>query len=144
MSTDISCKIYRDGLPEDARKIRDTVFKKEQGFQNEFDDTDEIAAHIVLYGKAGTPIAVCRVFPSENPETYIIGRLAVKKEYRGQHIGSAVLGAAEQYIKEQHGKKAALHAQCQAGAFYRSLGYQEYGEIQDDEGCPHIWMKKLL
>lgn len=28
--------------------------------------------------------------------------------------------------------------------FYETIGYTQYGEIEDDQGCPHIWMKKEL
>ena len=41
-------KIY-DTLPDDAARIREEVFMKEQGFHDEFDSTDKTAAHIVLY-----------------------------------------------------------------------------------------------
>ncbi len=35
-----------------------------------------------------------------------------------------------------------LHAQCRVKNFYEKSGYQAYGEIDEDEGCPHIWMRK--
>lgn len=44
-------------LPEDAAYIRKRVFVEEQGFSDEFDDTDTIAAHIVLYNEENKPIA---------------------------------------------------------------------------------------
>lgn len=37
-----------------------------------------------------------------------------------------------------------LHAQCRVKSFYEKLGYTEFGEIDDDEGCPHIWMNKQI
>ena len=41
-------KIYNQ-LPDEAKEIRLEVFVKEQGFEEEFDDIDETAAHIVLF-----------------------------------------------------------------------------------------------
>ena len=38
-------KIYNQ-LPDEAKEIRLEVFVKEQGFEEEFDDIDETAAHI--------------------------------------------------------------------------------------------------
>lgn len=38
-----------DFLPEDAKRIREAVFMKEQGFKNEFDDIDLLALHLILY-----------------------------------------------------------------------------------------------
>lgn len=34
-------------LPQEAKDIRIEVFMKEQGFENEFDDIDQISSHIV-------------------------------------------------------------------------------------------------
>lgn len=48
-------------LAEDAKMIRQRVFMQEQGFVDEFDDTDLQATQIVLYD-AGKPIATCRIF----------------------------------------------------------------------------------
>jgi len=36
-------------LSEDVIRIRQTVFMEEQGFQNEFDEVDKTATHIVMY-----------------------------------------------------------------------------------------------
>ena len=43
----MTIKCY-DKLPDEAVKIRTLVFVEEQGFKNEFDSIDEIAAHIVM------------------------------------------------------------------------------------------------
>ena len=51
-------KIY-DTLPEEAVRIRKTVFVEEQGFQDEFDKIDSYARHLVLFD-GENPIAVCR------------------------------------------------------------------------------------
>ena len=49
-------------LSKDAESIRTEVFIEEQGFSNEFDETDCIAEHIVFY-ENGPPAAVCRFYP---------------------------------------------------------------------------------
>ena len=41
-------KIY-DTLPEEAVRIREVVFVEEQGFQDEFDEIDSYAKHLVLF-----------------------------------------------------------------------------------------------
>ena len=51
-------------LPDDARLIREMVFVKEQGFEDEFDDQDAAATHLVLYGDDGTPMGTGRFFKS--------------------------------------------------------------------------------
>lgn len=131
-------------FPECAKEIREAVFVKEQGFIDEFDETDAVAVHIVLFDDAGLPAGTCRVFWDEERGSYILGRLAVVKEHRGEQLGSAIVQEAERYVQKMKGAELALHAQCTASAFYQKLGYVEFGEIEAEQGCPHVWMKKNL
>ncbi|MCM1039899.1 MAG: GNAT family N-acetyltransferase [Roseburia sp.] len=133
-----------ENFPDCAKEIRETVFIKEQGFQNELDETDHEAAHLVAFDENNVPVATCRIFWNTAMNAYTLGRLAVIREYRGQHIGSALLAEAENYVREKGGKTLILHSQCQAAGFYKKSGYAEFGEIEDDEGCPHIWMRKSV
>ena len=130
-------------LPPEAILIRREVFMEEQGFQNEFDDIDSMATHLVLFD-GDTPAAVCRFFPGEEPGGDIFGRLAVRKDYRGRHLGSIVLKAAEDAVLAAGGSAIHLHAQVQASPFYQKQGYAEYGPMDYDEHTPHIWMSKHL
>lgn len=136
--------IYEKNLPESAKVIRHVVFEEEQGFIDDFDETDDNAIHFVMYDEGEKPIATCRVFWDEERNSYILGRLAVIKEYRHHNMGSLMMQKVEKYIYKTGGKSIALHAQCQASGFYAKNGYVEYGEIDDEQGCPHVWMKKSL
>ncbi len=133
-----------ESLPNDAKEIRKAVFINEQGFQNEFDEIDNKAAHIVLYDEDEIPVATCRVFWDSGKNTYVLGRLAVIEKYRGKNIGSVMLEEAETYVQKKEGKTLILHAQCRAVDFYKKSGFIEFGNVENDEGCPHIWMKKFL
>lgn len=135
-------KIY-DFLSDDAKIIRKQVFMEEQGFKNEFDDIDNISFHIVMYDE-NRPVATCRVYEDIVKNEYILGRLSVVKEYRGMSLGAKMIGESERIVKEKGGTSIRLHAQCRVTPFYGQQGYKEYGVIEDDEGCPHIWMKKQL
>lgn len=94
-------------FPQDAKDIRIEVFVKEQGFKNEFDEIDTISHHIVVFDE-GKPIGTCRFF-KEN-DHYTIGRVAVLKEYRNQHIGNLLIRTAEKEIKKLHGDLIVVHA----------------------------------
>lgn len=133
-----------EGFTNYAKEIRESVFINEQGFQNEFDEIDSVASHIVLFSDQGKPIATCRVFWNTEMNEYTLGRLAVIKEYRGKNIGSIIVGEAEKYVKKKGGTGIILHAQCRVTDFYKKLGFTEFGNIEDEEGCPHIWMKKSI
>lgn len=49
-------------FPDHAKEIREAVFVREQGFLHEFDKTDDIAIHIVMFDEDKIPAATCRVF----------------------------------------------------------------------------------
>lgn len=130
-------------LPNDALKIRQIVFIKEQGFHNEFDEIDKYAKHIVLY-KNNSPVATCRYFKDELTGQYLIGRIAVVKQYRGKNLGSFILKYAETEIEKSGGKCVFLHAQIGAKNFYEKHGYKQCREMDYEESCPHFWMCKML
>lgn len=130
-------------LPAQAKDIREEVFIREQGFTKEFDDTDQIATHLVLFYQ-GQPAGVCRFFPTQEPGCWDFGRLAVRKAFRDKHLGSLLVQEAENQIRRLGGTKLALMAQIRVQKFYEKNGYTPVGEPCDDEGCPHIWMVKAL
>lgn len=135
-------KIY-DYYPDSARLVREEVFMREQGFSYDYDEKDDEAVHIVVFDN-GCPVGVCRIFRGEKENEFFFGRLAVKKEYRKNGIGSAVLGEALKYAASQGGRCLSLHSQLQAKEFYEKNGFEAYGEIDYEEGCPHIHMKKEI
>ena len=134
-------KIYEQ-LPEEAKKIRYEVFYNEQGFINEFDETDEVSAHLVAFDDE-TPIATCRIF-KDGKDTYAIGRVAVVKALRGKNIGALILAEAENYIRSQGGKEIAVSAQTRVEGFYKKQGFTPIGGVYLDEDCPHVKMIKSL
>lgn len=134
-------KIYCS-LPNDAKFIRETVFMKEQGFVNEFDEKDTGAKHIVLYNDENKPMATCRYFPDEEGTVYFVGRIAVLKEFRQKSYGAAMLREAERQIRNTGATEIRLAAQVRAAGFYEKSGYSIMGREFLEEGCPHIWMHK--
>lgn len=137
-------RFFKNNAPDEAKRIRNEVFVKEQGFQDEFDEKDSVSVHFVMYADNGTAIATSRTFLFDGNDSYCIGRIAVIKEMRNQGLGSRIVEAAEGYIKSVGGKTAIIHAQKRAEGFYRAIGYTEFGDEDIEEGCPHVWMKKDL
>lgn len=132
-----------DHITDEIKQIRIDVFMKEQGFEDEFDEIDDIAKFVLL-SIDGKPAGMCRYFPSNEEGDAHIGRMAVRKLYRGQHLGTKIMMAAENGIRRDGFKTCSLSAQVQAKPFYESLGYKAEGEEYLDEGCPHILMRKVL
>ncbi len=130
-------------LPEEARKIRSEVFVKEQGFVEEFDEIDDIAKHLVMYERE-QPISTCRIYFNSKKQSFVIGRIAVVKEWRGKDVGARMLDAAEDNIRLDGGKSVMLSGQVRVAGFYEKQGYTKQGVAYLEEDCLHIWMKKNL
>lgn len=137
-------KWYEDlHLPEDAKMIRDEVFVKEQKFQDEYDDMEVKALHLVIYDEENQPVATARMFPWEE-NSYKFGRIAVRKPWRGQGLGRILMEELEKKAASLGGKQALIGAQQQARGFYEKCGYIAYGDEYYEEYCPHIHMKKQI
>lgn len=129
-------------LPPAAQALRQAVFMEEQGFSYEFDEQDNAALHLVLYDD-GEAVACCRMFP-DGPGSWHIGRVAVRKDRRGQRLGETIMREAEASLALRGAKRIALSSQVQASGFYKKLGYVQTGGEYLDEHCPHVNMEKLL
>lgn len=130
-------------LPDEAKSIRTKVFIEEQGFKDEFDETDKHCMHFLLY-KDNTAAATGRMFTEDGGKSYHIGRVAVLKEYRKFHLGSALMTEIIQQAKQLHAQSVIVSAQCRVSDFYKKIGFAEQGEIYMDEHCPHIKMELKL
>ncbi|HJA69304.1 MAG TPA: GNAT family N-acetyltransferase [Firmicutes bacterium] len=123
---------------QDARLIRTKVFIEEQGFseQNEFDDIDEIALHVIIY-KDDKPCATGRLYYKQG---YRIGRIAVLREERGTGLGDLTVRMLLFKAFEQEAEEVTVTAQLQAQGFYEKFGFAPTGEQTTDEGVPHVIM----
>lgn len=135
-------RVYEQ-LPEDAKYIRRKVFIEEQGFRNEFDNIDDFSLHIVIFEELD-PVATCRLYFSDEKQNFVIGRIAVLKQFRGKNYGAELLKIAEKEVIKRQGNSIELSAQVRVSNFYVKNGYVASNEVHDDEGCPHVWMKKKL
>ena len=85
-------------------------------------DIDEIADHYLLYVD-GEIAGCCRVFPSKDKGKYTLGRLAIRKKYRGKSYGSLIMRKVEAWIKKNSIPALELSAQVRVRPFYEALGY---------------------
>ncbi len=120
------------------RDLRVEVFVKEQGvpLENEFDEYDTEFPHLVIY-LDGETVATGRVIPYDE-DTVKIGRIVVKKDKRGLHLGEKLVAELLRKAKEDGAKTVMLGAQTQAVGFYEKCGFTlldtpEYLE----ENIPH-------
>ena len=139
----VTFKVF-DKLPEEAKFIRTTVFVDEQGFIDEFDESDNQAIHILLFldDKA---VGTSRVIFSKEHNCYAIGRFAILKEYRKLGLGNSLLQFTEEEIVKRFGHVLiGVSSQMQASEFYAKNGYNHTEPTYFDQHCLHVWMVKQL
>ncbi|MBE6692261.1 MAG: GNAT family N-acetyltransferase [Ruminococcaceae bacterium] len=137
----LEVKVFHQ-LPQDAIDIRNEVFVDEQGFQEEFDTDDGISTHLVGFFD-GKSVATARIIP-QGDKCFIIGRVAVRKNYRNLGFGAKIISEAERVITSLNGKAIYIHSQLQAVPFYEKQGYVPTGEKDFEEDCEHWMLKKDL
>ena len=134
-------KIY-NYLPDEAMDIRKRVFVEEQGFCDFPDESDRAALHILIRD-GDVAIACARLLPL-NEKEYLVGRIAVLRERRGEGLGRLVVESAETVARERGASRLVIHAQKQAAGFYFAIGYSQFGDEDEVEGRAHLWMEKAL
>ncbi len=105
------------------------------------DDRDQEALHVL--GWEGTElVGYARIFgPGDYFEQASIGRVAVKKTFRGRGLGIQVMQASINAVKERFGREeVTLSAQKYLEEFYRDLGFKREGEDYLEDGIPHLRM----
>jgi predicted GNAT family N-acyltransferase len=121
-----------------ALDIRIEVFVREQGVPMalEHDEEDGGADHALAFD--GTiAMATGRLLPDGR-----IGRMAVRRAWRGQGVGGAVLECLVARATELGLRHVVLHAQLHAADFYRRYGFVENGAPFMEAGIPHIAMTR--
>ncbi|MBU2644951.1 GNAT family N-acetyltransferase [bacterium] len=125
---------------EHIKKIRNTVFTREQGIDKalDFDDRDVDAIHVLVRAD-DEYVGTGRMLNDGH-----IGRLAVLKEHREKGYGAAAVAALMLEAKDLGMKRVFLGAQLSAVGFYEKLAFRAYGEPFLDAGIEHIQMEKAI
>lgn len=123
---------------EDLHYVRNLVFVEEQKIpvELEFDELDRQCHHVIARDEQFRPIGTGRISPEGR-----IGRMAVLKEWRGQHVGESLLRA----LIEKAGKlgltKLTVNAQLAALGFYEKFGFTQAGDVFTEAGILHQAMQ---
>jgi ElaA protein len=118
-----------------ALRVRVFVVEQECAFQ-ELDGLDPEAEHVWTRGPAGEVVAYLRILEGDG-ETRI-GRIVTAPEHRGTGAGAALMRAVLAGIEGP----VVLGAQVQAQGFYARLGFAVDGPGYDEDGIPHVPMRR--
>lgn len=145
-------RFTRQEAPNDfalALQLRIDVFVGEQNspLDEEPDDYDDEAMHWLLL-KAGAPIATGRMLSYQEGcqmrPVAKIGRIAVRRDYRGQRLGERIMQEILAYLQTTDYDQSILDAQTYALCFYEKLGFIAEGEEFDEVGILHRRMRLIL
>lgn len=125
--------------------LRTAVFVVEQDCPyQEVDEKDRKSFH--LYGKNenGEVIAVTRILPKGVSYNEIsVGRVALKKEYRGKGIADTLMLETFKFINSELGEQPIrISAQEYLLKYYSKHGFKQVGEGYLEDDIPHIEMLK--
>ncbi len=123
-------------------KLREEVFVIEQQVarEDEFDEFEETSKHFVGLDANDDAIGVARWRRTE--KGIKLERFAVKKEVRGTGVGSAMVSAVLDDIKQEEGpgQYLYLHAQLEAVPLYAKFNFKEEGERFKECDIWHVTM----
>lgn len=108
------------------------------------DSKDLVSHHLWAEDSGGTAVAVARVVPPgvSYPEPSI-GRVATALSERGTGLGRELMRRAIAHAEELYpGRDLVISAQAYLIRFYRELGFRPEGAEYDEDGIPHIQMRK--
>ncbi len=121
-------------------KIRFEVFVDEQHVpeDEETDEHDPEALHVIAYLN-NSPVGTGRMLRDGT-----IGRMAVRKPYRGSGVGEAILNFFIREGEKNGFETLRLSSQTHARGFYAKFGFEAVGDEYDDAGIPHITMIRKM
>ena len=141
------CGRYYLGLDhmDEIAPIRREVFGFEQGWTDDilFDETDETAIQAVVYKDINRtiPVGVGRLQKLEIDGDYKIGRIAVKKEERGQGYGDFIVRMLVDKGLMMGADRVLVGAQPHAVSFYEKIGFRSVGDTYVEAGIVHTVME---
>ncbi len=124
-----------------ARPLRSEVFIVEQQVPValEWDEMDAVSLHAIVFDGAGNAVGTGRLLPDGH-----IGRMAVRRDVRGQGAGAALLAALMEAARRRGQSEVRLNAQVHARGFYERFGFAAEGDTFDDAGIAHVHMRCRL
>ncbi len=125
--------------------LRTEIFVVEQDCPyQEVDEKDRQSFHLFGRAENGKVIAVSRIVPKGISYSEIsIGRVALKKEFRGQGIADEMMLETFRFIEKELGQQAIrISAQQYLISYYGKHGFEQVGEMYLEDNIPHIEMLK--
>ena len=127
--------------------VREAVFTREKGVPREieadgYDVPDGKCEHFLIRFRGEDAGAVrCRPVP---PDTVLVQRFCIGKEYRGRGFGRALADFLADRYRGMGFAALEVEAKCEARGFYEKCGFTAVSGVFIEAGVEHIKMKRSL
>lgn len=116
-------------IVEQKCNYKDCDYNDQNAYHLFSKDEDQIISYLRIFQKC--PIA----------DSFQIGRVLVKKEYRNQKIAQKIMAKAIEFLIKDLGKnEIEISAQAYLINFYTGLGFEKISEEYLEDNIPHIKM----
>lgn len=142
-----SIKPFRELTPAELYailRLRNQVFVVEQNCAYQDLDNKDLYCHHLMVLENKQLVAYARLVPPGiSYDEMSIGRVVSSKDARGRGAGRLVMQLAIEYCRKIFGDgPIRIGAQYYLRKFYTELGFNQTGDVYDEDGIEHILMVK--
>ena len=124
-------------------KLRENVLRRPLGSFFTAQELEVEKSHFHVAGFLNGALIATAVLVPEGT-TFKMQRVAVIEQYRNQNIGSLMMAFCENLSSSKKGSSIYCHARDTAVNFYIKNGYTSVGDYFDEDGIPHLKMRKEI
>ncbi|NVK03677.1 MAG: GNAT family N-acetyltransferase [Flavobacteriia bacterium] len=128
---------------KEAVRLREGILRAPFGLKFTSEELEEEKSHIQIAGLIDDKIIATTVLVPE-PDAFKMQRVVVAEKLRSSNIGSDMMAFCEDYILRSNRTSVYCHARDSAVNFYLRNSYSPEGDYFDEDGIPHLKMKKVL
>lgn len=134
---------HRSAEWTDAVRLREKILREPLGSSFTDQELEEEKYHFQIAGFLDDAIIATAVLVPEGDEMKM-QRVVVTENLRSLNIGSEMMTFCEKFASDKNFKVMYCHARDSAVNFYIKNGYTGIGDYFDEDGIPHLKMKKKL
>lgn len=134
---------HRSAAWTDAVRLREKILREPLGSSFTHQELEEEKYHFQIAGFLDNIIIATAVLVPEGDEMKM-QRVVVTENLRSLNIGSEMMTFCEKFASEKNFKVIYCHARDTAVNFYIKNGYNGIGDYFDEDGIPHLKMRKKL
>lgn len=125
-------------------RLRNEIFIVQQNCVYQDLDNKDLYCHHLMLTSNKKLIAYARLVPPGiSYDEMSIGRVVTSNDVRGKGVGKKLMALAIEYCRKIFGEgPIRIGAQYYLKNFYNDFGFNETGEVYDEDGIDHILMIK--